>query len=381
MWRASGTWATLALSTASCRCATSMCAASHWALELASSIDWQVQSAVLCALATIGTSCITASWLRALPPSQYLVGGLASTRAARRPSRAPRRCSRTCRARRRPWRRRSRRGGAPATPRTPRCWRSCAPSCRRSRRSPGRGRAPCGPPPCCSPSGAARPLRCRVPGCLAHAALLQGDRGGVPQCTDELPGRCRPPARGAPSGLQAPPGTAGRLSTCPLPASAAVVLWGYQNFAVTSGKSTAALGLLQSRCCLKLLPRPVPNMQAPALHRPASCMGALTTRPLESRSGHSSHECATSCASGDAVGWRRRARVPAGLLQDGQQNDAAEALALLLGALAAEVRAAVPRPPPAADAQARGLIMSTLRSGADATHSQHAACMVPSKSS
>jgi len=209
MWRASRIWATLALSTASCRCVASMYLLSAALTGLWSLLPQQTgrSSALRSVRGPLLALCVTQAGCGIF----CLCSSLSGAWRARRPSRAPRPCSRTCRARRRPWRRRGKRGGASTNPRRPRCWRSCVLSCRRSRRSPGRGRAPCGPPPCCSPSGAARARRVarRRAACpqvqperaARPAAQLQALRCGpsaAPPCPRPPGARC--PVAGRPGG-------------------------------------------------------------------------------------------------------------------------------------------------------------------------------------
>ncbi len=246
MWRASGTWATLALSTASCRCVASMFLLSAALTGVRSLLPQQTgRSSARCSVrgpllalcvtqAGCGIFCLCSSlsgpWRahasRAGPrerpgharvpagrgggrgagaasaaglrrtPADPAAGGAACCSAG---ARAAARAAAARRAARRPAARPQVRPERAVWPAAVLLALRCSPS------------APRGPPPCCKPSGAARALRRRAPGRPALAALLLGDRGGMPQRIYELPGRCRPRACGAMSGLQALPGTAGKL--------------------------------------------------------------------------------------------------------------------------------------------------------------------------
>jgi len=371
---------------------------SHWALELASTTDWQVQCAALCARATVGSLC-HASWLRDLLPLQQPVRGLASAQAL---ASAPAMLAHLQGAEAAVAQARQARRGFDEPPQTPllaelravlqalapqpgprpRAVRPaallfalrCGPS------------APCGPPPCCLPSGAARARRAaRRPAASPQvrpercAAVSQAARRSLPCCW-ATGGACR-------SASMSCPAVAGLALAAPCPACrrclaqrascepvdcrpAQPMLYSLQEWQrppVARHPGHCCRAAAAESCC----PRPCRPCKCVPCTDPACCMGAVTARSPESRSGQSSYarphvlrewQCTPTCA----VGWRRRAHAPVGLLQDGQQEDAAEALALLLGALTAEVCAAVPRPPHATDAQARRPYASMLRSGADA---------------
>ena len=183
--------------------------------------------------------------------------------------------------------------------------------------------APCGPPPCCLPSGAARARRAaRRPAASPQvrpercAAVPLAARRSLPCCW-ATGGACRSASMSCPAAaglaLAAPCQAcrrclAQRASCEPVdrrPAQPPCFMVFKRSSDLQS--CTAAWALLQSGCCQELLPPPVPIMQAHALHRPACCMGAITASSPESRSGQSSYARPASCACGGASPRARRA--------------------------------------------------------------------------